>query len=100
MGTLDLDAARAARAEAKQENHVVVFGGEKFELPPEPPWEMVELPAMGDAPGGVRALLGDEQYIAFKRHRPSVPDMVALLEGAVGLYGLTVGESSASAGSS
>lgn len=100
---LDLDAeraTRAARAEAEGSAPVVMFGGEKFQLPPEPPWEVAEKGAAGDPTGAVRALLGD-QYAAFVAHRPSLFDVQALVDGAMRLYGFAdAGESPASDSSS
>jgi hypothetical protein len=96
MATLDLDAKRAARSEARNESHEVVFGGETFTLPPKIPLESMEL--MGEAKfrEAFRILLGDEETVRrFFAHRPDSDDLEELLE----LYG-SAPESSASPGSS
>ncbi len=108
---VDLDAAKAARREAKGEGPTVVFGGETFTLPVEMPFEIVEelgrLQSAGEdgALAGqavlsvVRLLLG-EQYKAFMAHRPSMDDLTELANGAMREYGTGRGESLASKRSS
>lgn len=112
MANIDLDAARAARREAAGEAPVIIFGGERFTLPVEMPFEVAEhFSAAGtvspDAGAEAAApiiaalkVLLDDQYEAFMRHRPSMQDLVALFEGAMAAYGFgNAGESSASAAS-
>jgi hypothetical protein len=98
MVTLDLDAARAARLEAKSAGPAVTFGGRTFTLPPEVSYEVVaqvgalergDLDALGAM---MRALLGD-CYGDFMAGHPSIEDMEALVEGVLTGYGL--GETSA-----
>src|ERR1044072_513764 len=92
MATVDLDAKRAARSEALSEPHTVVFGGEKFELPPKIPLESVELMAEAKFRDAFRILLGEDDITdRFFAHRPDDGD----LEAIMGLYGQP-GESSAS----
>jgi hypothetical protein len=110
MPTVDLDAARAARREAKGEDIIVRFGGNDFTMPPELPFEVVEVlgdirDAGEDAPRMANAifqmfqiLLGD-QFETFKAARPSMDDLNAMLEGVMAEYGVTLGEQEASADS-
>lgn len=91
---IDLDAARAARAEANAEPPVVRFGGVDYTLPVELPWAMVEAAAGGDANGlvsAVKLLLGN-QWAAFDAHSPSVADMRTLIEHVATLYGIDPGK--------
>lgn len=106
----DLDAVRAARREALGEAPVIRFGGQDFVLDIELPYDVPESLAAvarateaGDDFGitaGVKdtlvALLGDEQYVAFRALRPSMPDVQEFISAAVGEYGLKLGEPSAS----
>jgi len=106
MASLDLDAKRAARSEASNEAHEVVFGGESFTFPA---WMPLEFLDYLDA-GRMRmafALLFDEDLDAdppggevtarFFSHRPDNGD---LREISRALYSTNVGESSASPDSS
>lgn len=91
----DLDAVRAARAEAQADAPVVTFGGKEYQLPAEMPWSVVEAAASGDAAGvvqAVKALLGD-QWEDFASHGLSVADMTALMEHIGTLYGGEPGKS-------
>lgn len=90
---VDLDAARAARAEATAEAPVVVFGGVQYTLPVELPWAMVEAAASGDAAGLVNAvkLLLGSQWAAFEAAQPSISDMRVLVESVAPLYGVDQG---------
>jgi hypothetical protein len=92
MAHLDLDAKRAARAEAENAPHEVVLGGETFTLPPRIPLECLDLVQEGDFRAAFRLLLDDEEaLIRFLAHRPDDEDLAELL----GLYG-EPGESAAS----
>ena len=91
---IDLDAARTARAEAEREVPIVVFGGEEFTLPVELPWEIAEAAAANDGAAALRAiemLLGD-QWEAFKAHRPSLADVMVIVEGLGSIYGAEPGK--------
>jgi hypothetical protein len=91
---IDLDAARAARAEANAEAPVVRFGGVDYTLPVELPWAMVEAAASGDAGGlvtAVKLLLGD-QWETFESAQPSIGDLRILVEGVAELYGVDSGK--------
>jgi hypothetical protein len=106
MASLDLDAKRAARSEAQNEPHEVTFGGETFTFPAWMPLEFVDYLDAGKMRVAF-ALLFDEDVDAdppggevtarFFKHRPDNGD---LREISQALYSTTVGESSASPGSS
>lgn len=113
MPRIDLDAARAARREVKEETPTAMFGGREFALPAELPFGVfVSLAEMREDPEGsveamthlLEALFGDEAQ-AFIDLGPSIEDIQALVEGSLGAYGLApedeteeaLGESSASA---
>jgi hypothetical protein len=93
--SIDLDAARAARAEAAGEPVALTFGGKTIALPPELPADFALLLADGDFRGAVKALLNEDAQWFFDL-RPSMDDLKALAEGAGEVYGLTEGESEAS----
>ena len=103
MGTLDLDAARkarAAQAEAEAEEHVIILAGEEFTIPPEMPADFALLFMENNPSGALRALFNG-QYDRFAETRYSVEDLLELLDGVVKLYGFdTLGEALASRGSS
>lgn len=104
MGRLDLDAARAARAakaEAEAEEHVVTLEGHDFILPPEMPAAFALHVLEGNIFRGLAALLGDEQYAEFSAIRYSIDDLIELADGVAQLYGFNnVGEALASRRSS
>lgn len=95
MGTLDLDQAKAARSEALHEEHVVKFGGSEFHLPTEVPLEFASHAIKGDILEALQSLLG-EGFPVFMESQPSMKDVEALMNGMNELYGMDVGESSAS----
>jgi hypothetical protein len=98
MRGVNLDAKRAARAEARGENPIVTLGGREFELVGEMPLALVEKLTSGDMAGAVELLLADADDIdEFMANRPTVKDLEAIAEiySAGGL-----GESSASTRSS
>lgn len=97
METFDLDAARAARAEAKGDTPIFIFGGQKFVLPAELPVEFAYL--LDDTKEAMRFLLGDD-FDDFWVHRPSRQDLRDLIAWVSKTYGTTPGESLASDGSS
>jgi hypothetical protein len=92
----DLDVARAARLEARGEPRWFIFGGDKFEIPPELPAEFAYL--LDDPKEALRFLLVDD-FDRFWKLRPSGQDLIALVGWLTKTYGAP-GESSASAGSS
>jgi hypothetical protein len=90
---LDLDAARAARSEAQGEAPSILFGGTTFDLPVELPWEIAEAAAAGDGAGALRAielLLGD-RWAEFKALKPSLADVMVIVEGLGEIYGVSPG---------
>lgn len=100
MGHLDLDAARAARAESRGEDRTFTFGGEEFTLPPEMPFEAAEALLGQDLRKTMTALVNG-QADAFFALSPSVDDLAALVEWIAAEYtGRTPGESPASRSSS
>ena len=122
--TIDLDAARKARAEARGDGGDpprVLIGGELIDLPAELPAdalaaigglmileeggganELAQLGALAGLNDACSAFFGD----AFDRIRSSAPgglsldDLEVLLGGAFEVYGVNLGESGASASSS
>lgn len=107
MGNVDLDKARAARAETNGNSPTVTFGGTTFDLPSEFPFVIVELvrELRRDDNDGIRVseIIGDisralfrDRYKEFLNLGPSMLDIQALLDGVTPEYGLTQGESPAS----
>lgn len=109
---IDLDQARAARAEAQGTGPELVFGGHTFKLPPELPIDTLDALAQLDAAsqskdsaaittafrGIATSLVGEKNAAKFLAMQPSIQDMSALVDGIAKEYGFaTVGESSASA---
>lgn len=104
---IDLDKSKAARREAQPEPPTVKFGGVVFELPRELPFELIdELAEVADNEEGemgqiklirvmTKVLLGDreEEFLALK---PSLADIQTFVTEVYPMYGLTLGESSAS----
>lgn len=95
---IDLDAAKAARREATEEPPTIVFGGTEFVLPVELPYEVAEsLASFVDSPNDqksvaladvARSFLGD--YAAdFMRLRPSIKDLLELVNGVMKAYGFS-----------
>lgn len=97
---VDLDAARAARAEAEGRPVTVKMRGETFTLPVELPAEFAFAQQHGDLREIITALFDSvEAAERFFALRPSVEDLRALSELAAAVYGLTPGESEPSAAS-
>ena len=93
--TINLDAARAARAEASREPVTLTLDGKDITLPIELPADFALKASEGDLRGAVVALLGDDADWFFGL-RPSMDDLNALVEGAGQAYGMREGESAAS----
>jgi hypothetical protein len=103
MGSIDLNAARAARAEARsgEDPKTLVVGDppQSFTLIDECPAELGDLWVQGEWRAGLRLLLGDEQFDMLMSLRPplSVPDLTALANAIAVEYGMgSAGESPAS----
>lgn len=102
MTRLDLNAARAARAEAGRERHEFIFGPDDtvFELPAELPAEFAFLLIENKALEALRVLLGG-RFDEFWKLGPTVEDLQELTTGIAQLYSFVdVGESVASVPSS
>lgn len=100
--SFDLEAARAARAEAKGDPPTVTFAGETFVFPVEMPmqyvWTLVDCEDDRDA---LKVLLNGQWDRFVKAVNPTRDDILALIAEVPKLYGLgPPGELSASAGSS
>lgn len=89
---IDLDAARAARAEKNGPAPIIRLGGKDWTLPVELPADFAILSAAGDLAGAMHALLG-EQFEAFWKIGLSMDDLEAIADQAAGLYGVQTGES-------
>ena len=106
MASLDLDARRAARAEATGEPHEVTLGGEVFRFRPRIPLEALDLMAEGKFRPAFRLMLFDDRdgkkvkVTALDRFFSHVPDDADLEDIVEGLYGQAPGEFSASPASS
>lgn len=92
---IDLNAARAARAEAQSEPVTLVIGDATLILPAEMPADFALLGQQGRLREAVVALVG-HQAEEFFAQRPSMPDIEALCEAAAEVYGVNTGESEAS----
>lgn len=100
MEDLDLDALRAARAEANGTGGTITFGGRKFKLPPEWSYEAALDAAVGDMQGALAKTFGEKEFKRFMALQPTVQDITALAEYLQQAYGRSEGESSASSTSS
>lgn len=89
MPVFDLDAIKAARAEAEKVAPVVKFGGIEFTLPVELPFAIAEATTgeINDLKIALASLLG-EQYNIFTSLSPSVQDINAFFEAIPSMYGL------------
>jgi hypothetical protein len=106
MASLDLDAKRAARSEATNKPHEVVFGGESFTFPAWMPLEFLDHLDAGRMRAAFALLFdedldadppGGEMTARFFSHRPDNGD---LREISRALYSTSLGEPSASPASS
>jgi hypothetical protein len=97
---IDLNAARAARAEARGDTVEVALGDDVFTLVPELPVDFVTQLESGRFRDAARLLFpagADVEFERFMAHGLSVEDLTEL---AMGYTGMTVGESGASQRSS
>lgn len=97
---LDLDAYRAARAEARGEAPTIKLLGETFTMPVEVPAAVLQAFADDDKVAFGKALLGDEQWATFCEVGGTEDDLVVIASRLWTLYGVSLGESSGSNGSS
>jgi hypothetical protein len=96
---IDLAAARVARLEAQGELVTLKWSDDiTFTLPVEMPADFAILGQERDVHGAVAALIGDrtDEFFAL---RPSMDDLMELLQAAGKVYGMEPGESPASDGS-
>lgn len=92
---LDLDEARAARAEKNGPAPVLRFAGKDWELPLEMPADVALHAQAERIRDAVEALLGD-QADEFMALRPSLPDLLELFGAISTVYGVKPGEAKAS----
>lgn len=99
---VDLNAARAARAEIDREAVMVAIGEETFTLPVEMSYDVLRLAARGDMDGAILALLGGDQDAANRLYsqKLTMDDLEALIDGASEMYGVGAGKKKASSGRS
>jgi hypothetical protein len=82
--TINLDVARAARAEASGEPVIVVFHGAEYRLPVELP---IEAATRANEPLAFLEVLLRDSYTQFMDGQPSMQDVLALAEGIARAYG-------------
>ena len=93
---IDLDAARAARAEAEGEHTTIIFGGETFTLPREFTFSAAEAAERGDWRSFIFEVL-DGQAETFFSKKPTLEDFVVLGQELFRIkVGAQVGEAPAS----
>lgn len=95
---IDLDASRAARAEAAGAPVVVKLEGREFTLPAELPFLFADRLAEGELRPAFDVLLGD-QADDFWKLGITLPDIETLADQVTTLYGMAEGDSPASSGS-
>lgn len=99
MAEINLNKARAARAEGR-EKHTVHIGKARIRLPDECPAEFAFLLRDDDLRSALQVLLG-ESYEKFMAQGTSMEDLYEFAEQVAKVYGFdSVGESLASEGSS
>lgn len=107
--TFDLSALRR-EAKGDDKPFVLIYDGDRYELPPPRDIDVETLAEWAQAVGegnaidarsvalGLRALLGDS-YEDFRKYRVTVEEAAAIFEAWSNHYGLAAGESSASSSS-
>lgn len=83
--TVDLDAARVARAEETGGTFDVVLGGKTFTLPAELPLEVATRFSVGDLRGACEALVGADHVEDFMATGLSDKDLETLVDQGYGL---------------
>ena len=99
MSEFDLDAILAAEAEAADEPHKVVWGGETFSVPRIAEWpvETFDLLGRGEIASALAGVLGDQWEGFYSARTPTMGAANALLDGLAQREGFqNLGESSAS----
>lgn len=96
MDGLNLDALRAARAEANGEAPWLEFGGRRMTLPTELGYDTAVVMAEGDLMGALEEMLSDEDFAHLRAGKPTVVDMTEIAEYLQRAYSKSEGESSAS----
>lgn len=93
-GYYDLDAGRAARAEARGEPFVIGFCGQEYQIPPARDWpiEATDALSSGALSAALRLLLGEDQYATFMVNKPTVGDVEDLMKAVAKWQDLTLGE--------
>lgn len=90
---INLNAARAQRAEARKETYRVQLGEDMFDFPGVAEWpiELTTVLQSGDMVAALRLLLSDEDVDKFLTHKPTIGDINELFESlgnAAGVGGL------------
>ena len=95
MREINLDEARAARAEAEQEPVTVIFGGQKFTLPSEMSLTVVTEAQAGNLNAAILEMFdGDKaQVAAFMALKPNLADFGELITKIAQMNAITLGES-------
>jgi hypothetical protein len=94
---LDLNAKRAARAAQFGEPMSFQVNDNNFVLVPELPLAAIEMATASNIAGAMKVLLADpDDWERFMQTEPTINDVMDIVE----FYGTSVGESSASSGSS
>lgn len=88
---IDLNRARAARAEAAKQPVLLKIGDAQIELPVEVPADFALLSADGRVREAVEALFGEGADEFFKA-KPSIEDLNELIGQVSEIYGLDEGE--------
>lgn len=108
----DLDAARQARREKQGPAPAIVVAGKRYELPRSLPLELLDVADWTGPDSEIRmgpkdldpfmaGLVGEETWSEIRATgKLELDDLFDLLPGILGLYGLSLGESSASEASS
>lgn len=93
---IDLDELAAAEAEAEREPITLTFKGKQFTLPHYLDWdaEAARLLSLDDPFGCFQLVMGDDDYERFVALRPTIGDMMRLIQR---IEDLALGEAEASA---
>lgn len=89
---IDLNKARAARAETAKQPVLIKIGDQKIELPAEVPAEFALLAYEGRMLDAVQALFGEDGSKKFFEGNPSFDDLTEMVTQVSEMYGLDEGE--------